>query len=57
MVNQAMRMILHKPYDTRISDMEEELGWLTFKEEFEFHTMVLLYKIDNPFRHWDFEVY
>jgi len=27
--------------------MQEELKWLTFKEEVELDTMVLLYKIDN----------
>jgi len=44
MVNQAMRIIVKKkPYDARISDMQEQL---TFKEEVELDSMVLLYKID-----------
>jgi hypothetical protein len=47
MQNRAARVIAEKPYDARISDMLNELGWQPLAERRRSQKMIFMHKVKN----------
>ena len=47
MQNRAARVITRKPYDTRISDMLDELGWQPLAERRRSQKIIIMHKVKN----------